>query len=365
MAHPDRLRPTPPGVHPPYLYPDYRSTPARAPSQPLIAILRLVRSLPAGMSVIVHHDRDPALLYPELAELGWGAERIDGAAGEVRLRLARGRLMALAAIPSWATRAAACCRRRSRFASSARRWPFTCWPGWRCLAGGHAVPGFAGGLGLPLAALHLVTLGVLAMTAHRGQLLQLLPVATRQPGGSARTLAALVVGLHARRCAAHGSDGVRTAAAAGRRCGSRRARARRLCAAARAQPAGRQRHGGGRRARLGRTGLPAGPAAQRPVARRGLPRPRHLRSLPTRSACMWPLPPYGFMGLLVLGLSYILVPMFALSQRPAAPRARWPPAALLGGGLVLGARRRSTRRRRCCAPLAYRRRPAACCCTSC
>ena len=39
---------------------------------------------------------------------------------------------------------------------------------------------FGGGLGLPFAALHLVTLGVLAMTAI-GASLQLLPVATRQP----------------------------------------------------------------------------------------------------------------------------------------------------------------------------------------
>jgi protocatechuate 3,4-dioxygenase beta subunit len=38
MPHPDRLRPTPAGVHPPYLYPDYRSTPSRAPSQPLVAL---------------------------------------------------------------------------------------------------------------------------------------------------------------------------------------------------------------------------------------------------------------------------------------------------------------------------------------
>ena len=49
-------------------------------------------------------------------------------------------------------------------------------------------PGFAGGLGWPLAALHLVTLGVLAMTAI-GASLQLLPVATRyeQEGGGTET----------------------------------------------------------------------------------------------------------------------------------------------------------------------------------
>jgi hypothetical protein len=37
----------------------------------------------------VHHDRDPKLLYPELAELGWTAERIEGNPGEVRLKLER------------------------------------------------------------------------------------------------------------------------------------------------------------------------------------------------------------------------------------------------------------------------------------
>jgi len=42
-----------------------------------------------------------------------------------------------------------------------------------------ALPGFAGGLGWPLAALHLVTLGVLVMTAIATSL-QLLPVASRQ-----------------------------------------------------------------------------------------------------------------------------------------------------------------------------------------
>ena len=48
------------------------------------------------------------------------------------------------------------------------------------LVGADAVPTFAGGLGWPLAALHLVTMGVLVMTAL-GASLQLLPVATRQP----------------------------------------------------------------------------------------------------------------------------------------------------------------------------------------
>ena len=58
------------------------------PPQPLVAILRRVHELgDSGATLIVHHDRDPALLYPELAERGWVAERLDAAPGEVRLLL--------------------------------------------------------------------------------------------------------------------------------------------------------------------------------------------------------------------------------------------------------------------------------------
>ena len=57
------------------------------------------------------------------------------------------------------------------------------------LAGANQFPRFSGGLGWPLAALHLVTLGVLVMTAI-GASLQLLPVATRQPVRSTRWPAA-------------------------------------------------------------------------------------------------------------------------------------------------------------------------------
>lgn len=62
------------------------------PPQPLVAILRLLqeRALDDD-AVIAHLDRDPVLLYPELAERGWRAEPIEGAPGEVRLRLSRAR----------------------------------------------------------------------------------------------------------------------------------------------------------------------------------------------------------------------------------------------------------------------------------
>jgi hypothetical protein len=57
------------------------------PPQPLVAILRRVHTLGATQELVVHHDRDPMLLYPELAEIGWEAERIAAPPGEVRLRL--------------------------------------------------------------------------------------------------------------------------------------------------------------------------------------------------------------------------------------------------------------------------------------
>lgn len=58
------------------------------PPQPLVAILRLIDGTP-GLSVLtVHHDRDPQLLYPELAERAWGADRLAAPDGEVRLHLA-------------------------------------------------------------------------------------------------------------------------------------------------------------------------------------------------------------------------------------------------------------------------------------
>jgi hypothetical protein len=59
------------------------------PPEPLVAILALVQTVRDAATVIVHHDRDPMMLYAELAELGWAADRIDAPAGEVRLRLER------------------------------------------------------------------------------------------------------------------------------------------------------------------------------------------------------------------------------------------------------------------------------------
>jgi hypothetical protein len=59
------------------------------PPEPLVEILQLVTSISDGTAVIVHHDREPLLLFPELAQIGWEAERLAAEPGEVRLRLGR------------------------------------------------------------------------------------------------------------------------------------------------------------------------------------------------------------------------------------------------------------------------------------
>ena len=64
------------------LHMDVRGIPAPGP---LVAILRRVRELGRDERLIVHHDRDPKLLYAELAEIGWEAVPQSAPAGEVRL----------------------------------------------------------------------------------------------------------------------------------------------------------------------------------------------------------------------------------------------------------------------------------------
>jgi uncharacterized protein DUF2249 len=59
------------------------------PPLPMTTILALVESISDATDVVVHHERDPQFLYPELAQIGWTAARIDAPPGEVRLRLCR------------------------------------------------------------------------------------------------------------------------------------------------------------------------------------------------------------------------------------------------------------------------------------
>ena len=196
------------------------------------------------------------------------------------------------------------------------------------LAGAADVPHFAGGLGLPLAALHLVTLGVLAMTAI-GASLQLLPVATRQPVGSPRVMAALwwcyVPGVALLTLAmalaqpwllAAGAAVVVLALA-----GYALLLARNLLTA-KGMPVVVV-HGGAALACL--LGLL--------VSGLSLAAAYHGHAFFERTSALGlhvAFASYGFMGLLVLGFSYILVPMFALSDSPAQGPALVSAAAAIG-----------------------------------
>lgn len=60
-----------------------------APPQPMLAILKLIEAADTGDVVIVHHEREPVFLFPELAERRWAHETLINEPGEVRLRLTR------------------------------------------------------------------------------------------------------------------------------------------------------------------------------------------------------------------------------------------------------------------------------------
>jgi uncharacterized protein DUF2249 len=65
------------------------------PPQPMVKILGLIDSGEAGDVLVVHLDREPIFLYPELDDRGWShdmlTDRCDdpGCADEVKLRLMR------------------------------------------------------------------------------------------------------------------------------------------------------------------------------------------------------------------------------------------------------------------------------------
>ena len=199
------------------------------------------------------------------------------------------------------------------------------------LAGAADWPRFAGGPGWPLAALHLVTLGVLVMTAI-GASLQLLPVATRQPLRRPRApllvwwlytpgVAALALGMGAARpwLAAAGAlaVGVGLVLYAALLAANLRG--------ARGMP-GVVAHGW---AALAALGVLLASALALLGGWLGLPLMAREQAL----ALHVPFAAYGFMGMLALGLAYILVPMFALAPNPA-PRRQLVSCALALAGLA-------------------------------
>ena len=202
------------------------------------------------------------------------------------------------------------------------------------LAGADDAARFAGGLGWPLAALHLLTLGVLAMLAL-GASVQLLPVATLRPVASTRlpallwwiytpgvALVALGMGLPAPALLVAGATAVViTLTAFGVLLAINLVGARGMPIVV--------AHGWVALACLAVT---LGSGASLAASYFGVSIFPHVGT----RALHVPLAAYGFMGMLALGLSYILVPMFALGPIPAARRGL-ASCALAAVGLLLGA----------------------------
>jgi len=206
---------------------------------------------------------------------------------------------------------------------------------WLALAAGSAQwAGFGGGLGWPLAALHLVTLGVLGMAAL-GAGAQLLPVASRQAATGAGALAtvwwlytpgvacvALGMALARPPLLAAGAAAVALALLVWGLLTARN------LLGARGMP-GVVGHGWAALvalllmllAALGLVGIWLGLPAP----------PRHALLALHRL-----LAPYGFIGMLTLGLSYILLPMFMLADT-APERHQLTSLALASCALLLAA----------------------------
>ncbi len=206
---------------------------------------------------------------------------------------------------------------------------------WGALAAGwRELPRFGGGLGWPLAALHLVTLGVLVMSAI-GASLQLLPVATRQPVRWLRApvlvwwlytpgvvAVALGMGLAWPRLLAVGAGAVLLALAIFAVVLADNLRG------ARGMPVV-VAHGWAALACLVGVGLTAATLAAGWLGHALLDRSAAL-------ALHLVFAVFGFMGLLSFGLSYILVPMFALAPAPA-PRPSLVSAVLAMAAIALAA----------------------------
>ncbi len=206
---------------------------------------------------------------------------------------------------------------------------------WLALAAGAAHwTQFGGGLGWPLAALHLVTLGVLAMTAI-GAGAQLLPVATRRPAPGHHLLAAiwwiftpgvallaLGMGLAIPALLAIGAVAVASTLAAWGvlMVGNLRG--------ARGMP-GVVAHGWSAMASLAVVLVSALALAATWL---GWPAPSRETVLGLHIV----FAPFGFMGLLAFGLSYILVPMFALADAPP-DRSQLVSCAFAVSAIVLAA----------------------------
>lgn len=201
------------------------------------------------------------------------------------------------------------------------------------LAGAQDLIGFQGGLGLPIAAIHMLTIGVLAMTAM-GAAFQLLPVATVQPLGRiwparaafwliAPGVPLLTLGLARGTTSALVAGAIMAGAALAIFAAAIsenlwRARAMPLVAA----------HGWAALSALVAV-LVFGLLLSLDYSKGLLP--DHQQA----AVAHFLLAAFGFMGLLALGFGYVLVPMFALSPNPPA-KLGWSSLGLAATGLLLG-----------------------------
>ncbi len=251
----------------------------------------------------------------------------------------------------------------ARFFAALRGGQLTLFAWIALLAGSGTLPRFAGGLGWTLAALHLVTLGVLGMTAI-GASLQLLPVATRQPVRSMRwpvliwwlytpgvAALALGMGVASPPLLAIGASAVVLALFAyGVLLGVNLVGARGMPVVV--------AHGWTALASLL---LALATALSLAFTYLGAP----LIDRSTGLALHVVFAAYGFMGMLALGLSYILVPMFALAVTPHEKRALISCALAALALALAGAAALGWRRSRCASPrllagaVAVRASPAA------
>ena len=204
---------------------------------------------------------------------------------------------------------------------------------WLALSAGAAQwLGFAGGLGWPLAALHLLTLGVLGMAAL-GAGAQLVPVATRRPAPGHRLLTAIwwvytpAVAVLALGMGWPQPQWLAAGAVAVALCflGWGALMVRNLYGG-RGMP-GVTAHGWTALAALA---VVLASALSLAATWLGWPAPPRT----TAVALHLVFAPFGFMGLLALGLASILVPMFALADSPRE-RDQLASCGLALGGLLL------------------------------
>jgi hypothetical protein len=201
------------------------------------------------------------------------------------------------------------------------------------IAGAEQIPGYAGGPGLPLAALHLLTIGVLVATAM-GVAFQLLPVATKVPATTlwpARLAAWLLI--PGTPVLAHGMaigeilhmeiGGALVIAAIALFILLVADNVRRATGLAAVTA-----HVWAALASLTAVAFLAGLL----VVDYDVPFLADRAGIALAHAI---LAVYGFMGLLALGFSHVLVPMFALSQ-PPTPRAAYASLAAACAAIALG-----------------------------